>query len=98
MTALYRSGTFGGARSRTGSGTHDIFQPRLEVVAEQKHPDRFPSHARNQPFLYRLPGHQPHRPAGVAFRRVPSALQKRSQRQSQDESSVHLHSFVIASS
>jgi hypothetical protein len=52
------------------SATHHIFfPPRLEVVTCQQDPYGFPAHPRHQPAFDRLLGHQPHRPAGPAFRR-----------------------------
>src|ERR1017187_3059886 len=53
------------------SATHHIFfPPRLEVVVEEQNPDRFPSHAWDQPALHLFLGHQSHGPAGTALWRV----------------------------
>src|SRR5215470_14046774 len=50
--------------------TYIFFPPRLEVVAEQENADGLPSHAGNQLAFYGFFGHQAHRPASAAFRRV----------------------------
>ncbi|HSB15077.1 MAG TPA: hypothetical protein VLE22_11505 [Bryobacteraceae bacterium] len=53
------------------SATHHIFfPPRLEVVVEEQNPNRFPSHAWNQPPFYGFLRNQSHGPAGAAFGRV----------------------------
>src|SRR6266581_4922842 len=56
--------------SSSSSATHHIFfPPRLQVVAFQQNPNRFPSHSRNQFAFYHFFGQQAHRPARAAFRR-----------------------------
>src|SRR5215472_15663495 len=45
--------------------TPHFFPPKFEVVVEQQNPNRFLSHPGNQSSLYRLLGHQAHRPAGA---------------------------------
>src|SRR5215813_7985013 len=57
--------------SSLSSATHHIFfPPRLEVVVEEQDPNGFSSHPGDQPAFDRFLRHQPHRPAGAAFRRI----------------------------
>src|ERR1017187_1159062 len=62
ILAIYSS-----SRSAT---THIFFPPRLQVVAQQKNPNRFPSDARNHFAFYGFLCHQAHRPTGTTFRRT----------------------------
>src|ERR1039457_5422284 len=55
--------------SRTAT-THIFFPPRLQVVAQQKNPNRFPSDARNHFAFDGFLCHQAHRPTGATFRRT----------------------------
>ena len=64
------SSIFAGYIPRSRSATHHIFfPPRLQVVAFQENPDRFPTHPRHQFAFHRFLGQQAHRPTSSALRR-----------------------------